>query len=436
MKKGIYKKIDTFLNNRWLGRFLGSFTQMLPISELKKNILINKKEIAEDKICLSSYPYKGVLNLTDVCNLRCKFCEIHYIFQKYPIQHRNFINIETLEKYYPLLSKMKSLSFYGATGEPLLNPYFSDIIKFLKKKNPEIYLSVNTNGTLLNEKIVKTMVDVGFDSVLISIHSASKGVYQHLVGGEYNRLIENVKGLVREKNERRKKRPEIGLTFALNKINAKDAISYPELGKKLGVDYININHYYHVRNRLSKEVSFYFSPKEGNEILKKTYNKAKEIGIKITPLSPPFLSENCHKNSNLLVEYNREILRKNYCYAPFTTLKFKGCVEYPNSQYITSCNRILLLRMNYKEYNFENLHKDLWNHPSILYIRSTANKPPYNPICRFCRNKMTPVIRCLNNALYRKLRDKAVKEFLKEVRNKYQIPAIKGIEMLEDNPYE
>ena len=78
MIKKIYKKLDNLLNVKPLIRFISNFAQLLPLSIVKKNILLNKKEIAEGKLHLSSYPYKGVLNLTDVCNFRCKFCEIHY----------------------------------------------------------------------------------------------------------------------------------------------------------------------------------------------------------------------------------------------------------------------------------------------------------------------------------------------------------------------
>lgn len=436
MTKKIFRKLDTLLSNKWIGGLINNFISIFPLSEIKKNILFNKKEFSEGKIYLSSYPYKGVLNLTDVCNFRCKFCEIHYVSKKYPIQYKNFINVDTLEKYYPLLSKMKTLAFYGATGEPLLNPFFPDIIKFLKKRNPEIWLSINTNGSLLNEKVIKTIIDVGFNDVLVSIHATSKNTYQYLVGGNYDQLLKNIELLLNERNKKGKKVPKVGLTFALNKINAEDAIYYPELGRKLGVDYININHYYDVRNQLPKEVSFYFSPKEGNEILKKIYEKAHKLKVKITPPKPPFLSEEYNKDTDLLKEYNKQILKKNICCELFTTLKFKGCIERPNSQYITSCNRILLLRMNYEEYNFENPHRDIWNHPVFLYMRATASNPPYNSICRFCRNRMTPIIRCLDNALYRELRDKAVKEFFQEVKSKYKVPEIKGIEMLENNPYE
>ncbi len=435
MKKN-YRKIDTLLNNRWLAKFGSGISPILPLSPLKKNILLNKKEIARDRIRLSSYPYKGVLNLTDVCNFRCKFCEIHYTLKKYPIQYKNFINIEVLEKYYSLFSKMKALSFYGATGEPLLNPFFPDIIRFLRKKNPEISLLVNTNGSLLNDRTIKTMADVRFDDVLISIHATSESTHQYLVGGSYKQILKNIEKLIHQRDVRGKNSSRVGLTFALNKINAEDAIQYPELGKKLGVDYININHYYDVRNQLPRKVSFYFSPREGDEILKKVYDKAKEAKIEIIPSKPPFLSKQFSRNVNVLNEYNKEILKRDSCFEPFTTLKFKGCVEHPNSQYITPCNRILLLRIDYKEYNFNKFQEDIWNHPVFLYMRSTVKKPPYNPICRFCRNRMTPIIRCLDNSLYRKFRDRAVKEFFQEVRLKYQIPEIRGIEVLENNPYE
>ena len=430
MIRKIYKKADKLLENKFLAKVFGAFSFLFP--GLKKNILLNKKEIAQGKIELKSLPYKGNLSLTDVCNYRCKFCEIHYICDKFQRQFNNFIGKDIVSKFYPLISKMQTLSFYGAFGEPLLNPYFPEVVQFLKEKNSHIRLSVNTNGSLLTNKAIKALVESNFDDILISIHASSEQTYQNLVGGNYERVLENIRKLVESRNEKGS-HLKIGLTFALNKKNASDALKYPDLGKELQVDYININHYYDVRNKLDKDVSFYFDPQKGNEILKKVYQRAKEIEIEITPTNPLFLKE---YDMDLRKEYEKGELKANDCYEPFCTLKMKGCVEKEDSQYISPCNRIAFLRMNYQDYEFKDLKKDIWNHPCFLHLRKTVNADSLNPICRFCKNKMTPIIRCLDNELYRELRDKAVRDFLSEVKQNYDIPLIKGLEMLEQNPYE
>ncbi|ODS40538.1 MAG: hypothetical protein A7315_02575 [Candidatus Altiarchaeales archaeon WOR_SM1_79] len=373
-----------------------------------------------------------MLNLTDICNLRCKFCEIHYVYKKFEKRYSNFVDIELIKNYSSWLQYMKSLAFYGATGEPLLAKNFTKIVKLLKTKYGTA-LSVNTNGTLLNEDIANVMVEYGFDDVLVSIHAGKEETYNKLVGGDYQKLLSNIEYLAKRKNELNRSKHSIGFTFALNKINSVDAEAYVRLAKKIGVDYIQTGHYYDVRNKLPNDVSFYFNPEEGNRILDRIYNLAQSLDMPIRPATPPYL----HSQEEICRMLKGDgIIGTHQCYEPWTTIKFKGCVEHPNSHYITPCNRIMLFRINYKEYNMKDGFNFIWNHPTLQYLRKTANSTELNPICAFCRNSTTPIIRCVDNKRYRRLRDNAVREFFSEVRRNYDIPQKYGLYLLDKNPYE
>lgn len=434
LNKRLIRLLDEkVLNTPLFAKFVAPCLALMPLDEIKKNILLNKREATKGKLVLRSHPYKGVLNLTDMCNLRCAFCEIHYIYNKFKRLYPNFVDINVLKKYSIWLQYLYNLEFYGATGEPLLNKNFADIVKFLKTTYGT-RLFVNTNGILLDEKVTDTMVKYGFDDVLISVHAGKEETYNKLVGGNFSKLLNNIKYLVAKKKELGKSKPLVGLAFLLNKINATDIEDFINLAVRLDVDYINVFHYYDVRNKLTKNVSFYFDPEEGNRILDKIYELANTQGIKIFPLAPPYLPAHVELEEIM----GSEEIEKRRCYEPWSTIKFKGCIEHPNSHYITVCNRILLFRINYNEYDIENDFDFIWNHPILQYMRETvnSNSDELNPICAFCKNRSTPILRCIDNKRYRELRDNAVRDFFKEVKKSYDLPEKQGLYLLDRNPYE
>lgn len=59
-----------------------SLVNVLPLNKKYSNVLLNLIEQEKGKEELKSYPYKASLNVTNLCNLRCKFCEIHYFYWK------------------------------------------------------------------------------------------------------------------------------------------------------------------------------------------------------------------------------------------------------------------------------------------------------------------------------------------------------------------
>lgn len=432
LDKRLIKIIDeNIVNAGVFTKFIAPVLVLAPFDKIKKNILLNKLEASRGELILRSYPYKGILNITDVCNLRCTFCEIHYIYEKFEKKYPNFIDTDIINKYGSWLKYLYNLEFYGATGEPLLNKDFANIIKFIKTEY-HTRLFLNTNGILLNQTVADTMIKYGFDDVLISFHAGSEEVYGKLVGDNFGQLLRNVEYLLKRKKEFRKTKPLVGLAFALNKINSIDIEKFINLAAELGVDYIAVNHYYDVRNKLDKDVSFYFDPEEGNRILNRMYELGRAKGINLFPKKQPYLPASAELNN---IIKNNEI-KKRKCYAPWTNIKFEGCIEHKDSHYITVCNRIVLFRINYKEYDMESKFDLVWNHPVLQYMRKTVNSNEPNPICAFCKNFSTAAIRCIDNERYRELRDKATQDFFQQVKKNYNMPEIDGLYLLDETPYQ
>ncbi|MFC2044518.1 radical SAM protein, partial [Chloroflexota bacterium] len=381
-----------------------------------------------------SFPTNAVLNTTNLCNLRCKFCEIHYFYKKAEVisgkVFPNQIDTETLTTHREWLQNIISLHLSGATGEPFTNPYILDVIRYLKAYN--IKLSMDTNGSLVDENVAEQLVRNRFDELSVSVHAGDSQIYTSLQGGAFDKVVSNLKYLISLKRQMNSNYPRVGINFALNRENAPGLKELMKIAREIGVDSLSLYHYYASRNALENDISFYSDVAGGNQVLKTSYDYAKEIGLAIRPETPLYLSYSGTGGVG-------DAMSVRQCNAPWTAIKFKGCVEYENCEYLGVCNRILLLRMDYKKF-YENEEgsflKYIWNHPVLQFLRETVNSEESNPICRFCRYSETPIIRCLDNVEYSRRRDRAVRDFFTRFRGRYDYQEVEELTVLTENPYE
>ena len=121
------------------------------------------------------YPKHMSVELTNVCNLRCKHCYRDADFRG------SFIQKDKLFKTIDLLHE-KGLSLIELTGgEPLLHPDFFEILAYAV--NTLELVAVLTNGTLVDEKFVekikpfkdKIVVGVSIDSSTPDFHDQFRG---------------------------------------------------------------------------------------------------------------------------------------------------------------------------------------------------------------------------------------------------------------------
>lgn len=148
-----------------------------------------------------------VFEVTDACNLRCKYCgygELYYDHDERRNTMLPFSSVKTLMEYlYPYLSKSDSslfISFYG--GEPLLNmPLIKQTVEFVEQLFPNraVQFSMTTNGVLLKQNI-KYLSEKHF-RLLVSFDGDEKGQsYRVFHNGRnsFHRVFSNVKLIQRE----------------------------------------------------------------------------------------------------------------------------------------------------------------------------------------------------------------------------------------------
>ncbi len=128
------------------------------------------------------YPVMMEFELDNICNLECIMCEgeLSSSIRKNRDKQDKICTPyghEFAEYIKPYLRKTKLLRFGG--GEPFLIPIYYDIWDIVVKKNPTCGIYVQTNGTIINDKIRKWLSGGQFE-LGVSLDSLEKSRFEHI----------------------------------------------------------------------------------------------------------------------------------------------------------------------------------------------------------------------------------------------------------------
>ena len=164
-----------------------------------------------------------VIAITDKCNLKCQMCNI------WKNDNPNELSMDNFEQ----LTDLKYINLSG--GEPFLRSDLYEIIKLLKKNNPNSNIIISSNGLMTN-KIVSLMKKLMFIDKGIGIRISIDGIGQthdkiRGVEGTYENAVQTIKELKENNIE------NLGIGFTINNDNKDEIIKVYELSKKLKIEF-------------------------------------------------------------------------------------------------------------------------------------------------------------------------------------------------------
>jgi MoaA/NifB/PqqE/SkfB family radical SAM enzyme len=130
-------------------------------------------------------PFFVAVDVTRRCNLSCLHCRYHSCLSKFPSPVHSAISDMDPEILKKLLDELKTIGtreiIFAGEGEPLLYPNIFEAVSSAKAAR----LSVNlvTNGTLLNETIIRRLIEMRLDLLTVSVWASSKEEYEKLYPG-------------------------------------------------------------------------------------------------------------------------------------------------------------------------------------------------------------------------------------------------------------
>tara|TARA_B110000438_G_scaffold90981_1_gene90529 strand:+ start:2017 stop:2862 length:846 start_codon:yes stop_codon:yes gene_type:complete len=172
-----------------------------------------------------------IIEPTNTCNLRCTFCFVTDGMTR----DGGFMDFNLFKKIIDDCNDLEHLCMHN-WGEPLLHKDIFRMIEYAKNKGVN-YVVMNTNGTLLTDKMINRIVNSKLDIIRFSIDGSAE-TFKRVRGVELENIEKNIKKL---KIIKEKKRPELkmGVVFTVEEDTEGDAEEYINHWKKI-VDHVRL----------------------------------------------------------------------------------------------------------------------------------------------------------------------------------------------------
>ncbi|MDR2439556.1 MAG: radical SAM protein [Planctomycetaceae bacterium] len=168
-------------------------------AQIKPRIDLQNRTKLETVIPLRT-PFIINIDPSDKCNFRCKFCPTgdNELMKKTQGRGHGNMNFELYKKVIDDLGefgdKIKVIRLYK-DGEPLLNPYFAEMVQYAKKSGYCNRVDTTTNASLLNRELSLNIIDAGLDRINISVEGMNELQYadfsQYKI--DFQKFVDNIR---------------------------------------------------------------------------------------------------------------------------------------------------------------------------------------------------------------------------------------------------
>jgi len=204
--------------------------------ELLSNYVVNHWEFATGEAVLTTYPWKIVVPISDVCNATCTFCNSW-------LRGVRTLGLDELDRFSVVLRHAAEIGLEGH-GEPLVHPEIGELIRRLTEiVDPRCWKYLITNGVRL-QRHFDELQKLGINNYSISLNAASAETHHEIMGlgeGAFDQVVASIRQLVAARNELRAKHPgtevhrQVYLTFVVLNQNIHEVPRFIELGNELDV---------------------------------------------------------------------------------------------------------------------------------------------------------------------------------------------------------
>jgi len=200
------------------------------------------------RIKVGSHPYLLIIDPCNYCNLRCPLCPTGLNDLGRP---QAMLSFEHFQKYFDPFAPYLFEVYMHNWGESLLNKQVYRMIEYAQRHN--VGANLSSNFVRVRSEELDQLLDCGLEYLVVSIDGASRESYaQYRIGGDYDRVIENLSELLRRRAARGQATPVVEWQFIVMKHNEHETAEAERLSKKLGVDlirFIPVGMPYEFKNR-------------------------------------------------------------------------------------------------------------------------------------------------------------------------------------------
>jgi sulfatase maturation enzyme AslB (radical SAM superfamily) len=247
-------------------------------------IILNNKQALFDE-CLKrsanvhNLPFYYHVHLNMPCNQKCIMCVP---------DGKHARDLLTYDKFVAFFEQIKTFAEHITLigGEPLMYPWINDVLDLLS--HHEIAVSINTNATLLNEKITPRLLSLHELYLRCSIDAATPATYRKIRGTD---VFERVTSQLTRFSQLAQKRSNIRmiLNYVVMRENLHEVLPFLDFAKTLlpvRVQFTPVRHVidWHVTNNTGwvfngTAQSCEFFREEYNEVMREAAAKCKREGL-------------------------------------------------------------------------------------------------------------------------------------------------------------
>jgi len=179
------------------------------------------------------------LEPTAACNLDC--------FEAVCNKNSGILNTRS-RLFFPLDEFKRLMDEVGPTlgrldlfnyGDPFVHPETLDMIEYVKRFYPHVYLYISTNGLLLDEHKNRRLIEAGLDEITFSIDGPNQQIYEmYRRGGDFGRVMANMVNLLGQRQALGRELPLINWRCILFNWNDSSHVmkKVRKLAARVGVD--------------------------------------------------------------------------------------------------------------------------------------------------------------------------------------------------------
>lgn len=201
----------------------------------------------------SEPPKKILLGLQEgLCNLACPKCHTHSKENKNSqLRPTQMMSLEDLKKICEQVAPFKPRMAPQTWDEPLLDQQFLEKVELIKSF--DLVITMDTNGLLLNKRIMTRLIELKVDSIFISVDAYFPETYEKTRGShQFNKLLNNIHEFLRLRGEALL--PRIGVSFVEEECNKHETELFVDYWKEYA-DVIRVNRLFH------KDLTLHEKPK-------------------------------------------------------------------------------------------------------------------------------------------------------------------------------
>jgi sulfatase maturation enzyme AslB (radical SAM superfamily) len=200
----------------------------------------------------SEFPPMILLDITNICNLKCIHCPQPDIqaAKGFSIMHIPFAVVESIVAQLHNYSKSCLLRFVG-DGEPMLHPQLLDMLELARQKT-NCVINLTTNGTQLNSVAVDRILQSNIHMLEVSLDALTKDTYETIrCQSDYEKVMGNIFTFI-SRRKKLKASTKLLVSFVLQEQNKHELDAFRKFWQSIA-DFVVIRNLHSANNRVKQD---------------------------------------------------------------------------------------------------------------------------------------------------------------------------------------